>query len=326
MKHGSILYLSDQQVAQLLSFEDVPGIAEQVFRETGQGKVLFAEESFLPAEPTGANRFMANPVCFPQKGLLGVKWIGMYAHPQPGHASIQGELLILNDAATALPAAIMGATALTALRTAGGHAAVAAKYLCIPQPDALAVIGGGAQGTYGTLALLRLFPSLKEVRVFSPLPAFLHAMADCPPVSLQVCETAEEAIQGTQLVLMASASQDILVKASWILPGTTVLAINAFRDLDPLMAGRADKWVLGEWVRDIKNIVKNPALTHGADLSGCCIYADMCDIVCGRKVGRENSQEIIVYTHMGMGAFDVACGQVAYARARAQGIGIMLPR
>ena len=54
------------------------------------------------------------------------------------------------------------------------------------------------------------------------------------------------------------------------------------------------------------------------------MYADLGEIVLGRKPGRESEEEIIVYTHFGMGALDVAVGQHVYRKAVEAGIGQML--
>ena len=40
--------------------------------------------------------------------------------------------------------------------------------------------------------------------------------------------------------------------------------------------------------------------------------------------GREREEEIIVSTHMGMGAHDVCCAEIVYRRALERGMGQML--
>ena len=38
-------------------------------------------------------------------------------------------------------------------------------------------------------------------------------------------------------------------------------------------------------------------------------------------MGRQNEKEVILYSHLGMGAFDIACAHMAYLRAVEKGIG-----
>lgn len=319
-----IMFLSEQDVANLLTCEDVVEASEQVYREVGSNNVVFAKECFLSTGVKEGNRFLANPVSFPEQGVLGFKWISMYMQPEEGYPFSHGNLIVLNDIATALPVAIVGATNITAMRTAGGHAVVAAKYLSVPEPRKLAVLGGGTQGTAGVKALLKQFPSLQKVSVLRPRQPFIDAVQKAGNVSLQICDDPKTTIEDAELILMAANAYEVLIEASWLKPGTTVLGINAFRDLDPALAKTADKWVLGETEGDTRNILNNPELTQGLDLSKHAFYGDMGEIVCGKKPGRENPDEIILYTHMGMGAFDVACAHMAYKRAKGQGMGTIL--
>lgn len=323
MEH-EILFLSEADVQQLLSADEVMEASENVFREVGGDKVNFARESFLTVGSKPVNRFMANPVSIPEQGVLGVKWINMYMAPKPGYPFSHGNLIILNDTETGSPLAIVGATSITAMRTGGGHAAVAAKYLSVKSPQKLAVLGCGAQGKSGIRSFTKIFPSLREVRVFDAYRPSAEQAAQTAGIPAYVAGGPQDAVEGADLVLLSSASKDVLVKAEWIKPGVTVIGINAFQDLDPAVAGKADKLVLGHAQSDKTNVLNNPMLSHGVDLSGQAFYGDMGEIVCGRKAGRENDQEIIVYVHMGMGAFDVECAHLAYKRALEKGMGTKL--
>ena len=50
----------------------------------------------------------------------------------------------------------------------------------------------------------------------------------------------------------------------------------------------------------------------------------MTEVLTGKIPGRENSDEIIVSTHMGMGAHDLNCAYLVYLRAKEQHRGIPL--
>ena len=51
------------------------------------------------------------------------------------------------------------------------------------------------------------------------------------------------------------------------------------------------------------------------------VYGDMTELLTGRVAGREREDEIIVSTHMGMGAHDVNYAAVVYERACRKGVG-----
>ena len=128
-------------------------------------------------------------------------------------------------------------------------------------------------------------------------------------------------MEGAPLVLVATSSKEVLVHADMIAPGATVLGISAFQDLDPALISRADKWVLGLLEEDRNNILSNPAMSHGVPLSEEQVWAELPQIILGEKPGREREDEIILFSHMGMGAFDVACAYTVLERARQTGLG-----
>ena len=142
--------------------------------------------------------------------------------------------------------------------------------------------------------------------------------------NFKICGTPQEAVSGSDIVLTCSSSREILVESRWIERGMTLISINAFNDLSPEVTKLADKWVLGVYGEDTHNILKNPDMSHQVLLDRDRVHADIPEILSGKKAGRERDDEIILYSHMGMGAFDVACAEIAYRRAKEQSIGVWL--
>ena len=139
------------------------------------------------------------------------------------------------------------------------------------------------------------------------------------------CLTPAEAVKEADLILCATNCSDVLVNAADVAPGSTILALNGFKDLDPALRLRADKWVLGYTGEDKVNIIDMPeVMSHGQVTSLDEVYGDLTEIIQGSKSGREREDEIILYSHMGMGAFDVFCAYKAYLRAQEEGIGVIV--
>lgn len=108
----------------------------------------------------------------------------------------------------------------------------------------------------------------------------------------------------------------------WLAPGCFVAALFHFNDLDWHFAVHCDKWVLGLREADHSSILNNPdVLAKGAALTPDMVYADLGDLLTGRLPGRTGPDERILYTHMGMGALDVALADVVYRRAIVSGRG-----
>ena len=85
------------------------------------------------------------------------------ANPELGLPSVPATMLMF-DAATGLPSALLAATWLTALRTAAGSA-VATRALAPEQPEQLVVFGAGMQGDAHVDAMLSVRPSLSRVAI-----------------------------------------------------------------------------------------------------------------------------------------------------------------
>ena len=235
--------------------------------------------------------------------------------------------MVLNDPETGLPYAIMDATAITNLRTAGGHCVVAAKYLAKKDSRTMAIIGCGAEARTGLPAFNDLF-LLVEVKIYDIKPeamsAYQQEMSKQVSARIIPSKTAEEAVEGADIILIGTWSRTPVVFEPWVPAGCFVAALYRFYDLDYKLSEKADKWVLGDKKSDGHLIVdrhKWSPDSPGVELSWDNVYADMGEIVTGAKLGRENDQERTLYTHMGMGAHDVALAQIAYSRAKEQGIG-----
>lgn len=317
-----LLFLNEQDVCALLSPKDAIEAAEDTFLHIGLGDITVGAMAFMYADPEHKNNFHSMPAVLHHRGFAGVKWVDTYGAPLPGYPFSHGNLVILSDTRSGSPIAILGATSLTTLRTAGGHGVVQAKYLTNPEPRVLSVCGCGAQAKAGIRGFLFQFPSIKQIRIFSrsraPMEQIQQELLDRAEVVL--CDSPEDAVQDGRLILMASGAQTTLVTADMIRPGTTVIGIEGFRDLAPRLGKEADKWYLG-YKKPDAHILNSLKLNPGGFLKEQDVFGDMTELLTGKIPGREREDEIIVSTHMGMGAHDVSCAATVYLRARQLGIG-----
>lgn len=317
-----LLLLSEQDVLSLLTPADAIAAAEETFLHIGLGEITVGTMALMFADADRQNNFHSMPAILHHRQRAGVKWIDTYDNPLPGYPFSHGNLVILSDTQTGSPIAIVGATHITTMRTAGGHGVVQAKYLSNPEPEVLTVIGCGAQAKAGMRGFVTQFSSLKQIRLFSrsraPMEQMKQELSD--RVEVVLCDSPAQAVEGSHLILMASGAQEILVTREMIRPGTTIIGIEGFRDLDPQIGKSADKWYLGYRKPDA-DILRSPKLNPHGLLSDQDVFGDMTELLTGKVPGREREDEIIVSTHMGMGAHDVVCADIVYQRACQQGIG-----
>jgi len=323
---NSILYISEAEISKVLLSADVIEVVDGVFSSLNDDKVVFAENMLLSSGVKKNNRFIAMSVSLPELGVLGLKWISVYMEPEPGFPFSHGNLIVINDAKTAAPLAILGASGITAMRTAGGHAVVGAKYLSVKKPDVLTFIGCGNQGKSGIRGFLTEFPSIKEIRVYDQYVPGCEDVKEIygDQVNVTICKSAREAVEGAKIVVVVTSSKEVLVTSDMIEPGMTVIGLHGFVDLDLDLVTKADKWILGYKGEDIPNIIREPEMLHGKRIAEELVWADLPEVIRGAKSGRTNDNEIILFSHMGMAVLDIACANMAYQRALQKGLGTKL--
>lgn len=318
----NLLFLNENDVLSLLTPADAIAAAEDTFFHIGTGEITVGTMALMFVDARRSNNFHSMPAILHHRQVAGVKWIDTYSEPLPGYLFSHGNLVILSDTKSGSPIALVGATNITTMRTAGGHGVVQAQHLANPDPAVLSVFGCGAQAKAGIQGFLEGFPTLKQLRLFSrsrkPMEEVRTRLSD--RIEVVICDTPEQALAGSNLVLMASGAQQPLLYMDQIRPGTTIIGIEGFRDLDPQIGRKADKWYLGYKQPDA-HIIESSLLNPGGTLRMEHVFGDMTELLTGTIPGREKESEIIVSTHMGMGAHDVNCAMTVYERALEKGLG-----
>ncbi len=318
----NVRIISKSEVESLLTPEDVIHAVQETFKALGEGQINHPVKEPMWMGEHNDNMLLAMPAHVKNKKVVGVKWVNMFAHQQEGIPSSYGNILILNHEENGQPYALMEASPITYMRTAGGHAVVAAQYLARKDSKVLAIIGCGEEGKAGARGFLAAFPGLKELRLCDTNPAALERMKEefgnC--VQVTFCANAQEAVETADMVLIVTTARVPLVKYAWLKQGSFVAGLHAFYDMDPDISQKADKWFFGSKETDFHQIIEAPFFKDFG-LSMERVTGDLGEVATGQISGRENDDEIILYTHMGMGALDIMVGNMVYQRAIEQGIG-----
>ena len=324
-----VLTLNKEEVESLITQKDVLDAVELAYKTDGEGQLVQPPKEPMWMDDNKMNFIIAMPAYLKTTNIAGAKWAAQYWDQQPNFPAITG-LIILNDHKTGIPYAIMDGTTLTKLRTAGGHAVVAAKYLAKKDSKVIAIIGCGAEARAGLLAFADMF-SLETAKIYDINPeamtSFKEEMTQQVSMEVQPMASVKEAVDGTDIILMVTSAneQEPLVFESWVPQGCFVAGLTAFFDLDAKLSKKADKWVIGSRISDGHRIVERTEFGKKTlKLSWDDVYADMGEIVTGKMPGRENERERIIYTHLGMGAHDIALAKIAYDKAKKAGIGTMV--
>lgn len=228
-------------------------------------------------------------------------------------------LFLVFDAATGFPLALLRDNAyLTDLRT-GAAGALAARHLAREQLGKVAILGSGIQARHQArcLSLVRRW---RETTAWSPtrehVEQYCREMTDQLRVPFRAVPAPEEAVRGADLVITTTPSRRPVVEAGWLAPHVTVIAVGSDgpekQELAAECLARADKVIADRLSQCLELGEIHHAVRYGL-LDPARVYAELGDVVAGKKPGREGD-ELIICDLTGVGAQDAAIAEVAWRR------------
>jgi ornithine cyclodeaminase/alanine dehydrogenase len=233
-------------------------------------------------------------------------------------------LLILNDPETGVPLAVMDCEWITAMRTAAATA-VAARRLARPESSVLGILGCGVQGKANTEALNVLFP-LKRVMAYDVRPEAARSFAEemSRRFSLEVLpvDDPRQAVSGCDMVVTAGPILKVphaTIRADWWDEGTFASLVDYDSFWHPAAMKQAAKFCTD----DVPQLMHYKHIGYFQDIPP--IYADLGELVAGKKVGRENAAERTIACNLGLALDDMAVAPTVYRRAVEKGLGVWLP-
>jgi len=146
----NVRIISKSQAEKLVTPAEVLEVVDETFKALGNGEIFHPVKEPIWNGKENANMILAMPAHLKDKKIIGMKWVNMYTYQQEGIPSSYGNLLILNHEENGQPYAMIEATPITTMRTAGGHGVVAAQYLARKDSRVLTVVGCGAEGISGS--------------------------------------------------------------------------------------------------------------------------------------------------------------------------------
>ena len=204
MPGESVRYLSRADVEAVgLSGAEVIEILERAFRAKRAGDVEMPPK--IAVHPRDDAFIHAMPAYLSDTDAAGVKWVAGYPSNQPlGIPYIHG-LLLLSDAPTGRPLAVMDATWITEVRTAAASV-LGIRALADGPVEAIGLIGCGRQGNAHLELAQQVFPALRRARLFDRHRDRADALAAAhPKLEAHVATTAAEIGAGAQVVVTSAA-------------------------------------------------------------------------------------------------------------------------
>ncbi len=266
----------------------------------------------------------AMPAYIEAMDAAGMKWVSGYpANPAAGLPYISG-LLVLNDPETGIPVAVMDCTWITAQRT-GAATAIAARHLARADSRTVGIVACGVQGRSNLEALACTF-ELERVKAYDIDPdaarRYAREMGEALTLEVEPVERLSEAVSGVDIVVTSGPilkHPEPAIPAGWLAPG----AFASLLDFDSYWQGAALREADRLATDDLAQMRYYRQVGYFQDTPEP--YADLGEIVAGRKPGRQTAEERTLTINLGLALEDMAVAVRVYRRAKADGIGTGLP-
>jgi alanine dehydrogenase len=325
---GEFLVLGASDVKKLVNMRDVIGAVEEAFRGYGRGTTKLGPITLILLDKyEGEHEIKTGYV---EDYCISTKILTWYKNnPQRyGIPALTG-VIVLNDINDGRTLAIVDGASITATRT-GAAGAVAAKHLARKDSENVAVIGAGTQGRNQILALREII-KIRHIKVYDAVPQaavnYVKEMTAQHGLEVEHVNSPSKSVQGADIIITATQSTKAIVMNDWIKEGVHINAIGADapgkQELDPAIIGRANKVVVDSVTQCVERGEIQTAIKLGV-LKKENIYAELSDIVLGRKAGRENPEEITVFDATGMAVQDITTAYKVYQLAKKQGLGTLV--
>jgi alanine dehydrogenase len=304
------LYLTEQEVAELLTPADAVEAIEACFRRMAAGAVENRPRYRLGLE-NGALAVMAAADL--ELGYAGAK---VYAGFRDGARFV----VLLFRADSPELVAVLDADKLGQLRT-GAASGVAARHLAASGARSLGLIGCGWQAESQLACIREALPQLERVVAYCRTEEKLRAF--CEEHGAEPGESHRDPGE-CDVVVTVTGSPDPVLRGEWLRPGALVCAVGANdgrrRELDNVVLERA-AFVCCDSRED--------ARLESADLiepveSGVLDWLEvheLHEVVAEELAGRQSDEDVVVFKSNGLAAWDVALAARAVERARAAGAG-----
>ena len=135
-------------------------------------------------------------------------------------------------------------------------------------------------------------------------------------------------MRGADVVVEASrlTAPEPLLRTAWIKPGALVVPYGTVSAVELELTDVMDKIVVDDWGQaGVGPLGALRAHVDSGRLTAANLHAELGEIVCGARPGRERDDETILFWHRGLSITDIALGEAMLAKARANGIGTALP-
>jgi len=289
-------FLTAENVLAAVSPERAVEAVRDGFIAYARGEWTMPPKVYVAAYPNGD--FRAMPAIGAGHAVL--KWVTSFpANLEKGLPTVKA-IVLVSEAETGMPVAVLEGSALTALRT-GAAAVLAAETLGRRKAKTVAVIGAGVNGK----ATARTFLARgREVMIWDLDSERARAAAE--ELGATVAADREEAL-AADIVATVTPAYEPLISESFLRPGQHVSLMGADGpgkcEIDPREIARThvfcDEWAQASHAGELQHSVREHLVKREQ-------VTQLGDVLAGLAPGRANGKEITTFDSTGLAIQDLA--------------------
>jgi len=325
---NSVLIIGRRELASLMDLDAYLASADAAFRAHAEGRATVPMPLHIAVEGGGFHAKGAALVIPDAAAAATIRDPHAYAavkvnsnfpgNPALGMPTIQGAVLLFHAGDGRL-LAILDSIEITSRRTAAASA-LAARHLSREDSSTITILGCGEQGRAQLTAIARVRP-LERAFAWDADPAravtFAAEMSHHLRLEVKPAAHLRDAAIQSDIVVTCTSSKSAFLSRDDIAPGTFIAAIGA--DSPQKSEIRPDLLSSSKVVTDLTSQAQvmgdlHHAMDAGA-MSAADVYAELGEIVAGRKPGRTTATEVTLFDSTGVAIQDVAAAAWAYERA-----------
>jgi alanine dehydrogenase len=317
------LRLSEDDVRTLIDGHQLVDAMEAALVDFSANRVVQPVRTVI--ELDDGSHFLSMPAFVRSPLVHGAKLLtlipGNGARGLPTHVAT---IALLDPSSGALVALVDGAS-ITEFRTAA-VSAVSARHLARTDASRLAILGSGVQAR-GHLALLPLVREFSHVSVWGRTTERVRALVSSAPSGTHVAGSAEDAVRGADVVVLATSSPVPMIEDGWVGPGTHVICVGACRpdqrEMDPILVARAHLVVDSRAAALVESGDVVQGIREGRFGEGH-VRAELGEVI-AHGAGRPADRDVTIFKSLGMAVEDLVAAHLAWRAARARGLGVEIP-
>jgi alanine dehydrogenase len=316
--------LTGDDVRRVLPMPRAIALMREAFIQLSSGTAAAPVRTRIDV-PVAHGRVFVMPAGAPDSAAAGVKVVSVFDHNAARRLPLIHGVVLLVDAATGQPRALVEGASLTALRT-GAASGLATDLLARPDAAVAAIFGAGAQARTQLEAVCAVRP-IREALVYAPDPGRAAAFAAIMSAQLAIAVRADASrreLRRADVICTATTATRPVFAHRDVKPGAHINAIGAYRP--------ETREIPGATVRAALVVVDHraSALAEAGDLlipiargeiRRSHIRAELGEIAAGRHPGRPSPQAITLFKSVGNAVQDVVAAHGALEEAERLGLG-----